>query len=65
MQSPQAEQTIEEKMDRIEEILEELVLDAFISVLIKVSDRIQLFAKNYRRWNCYGTDCEQRDDMKF
>jgi hypothetical protein len=65
MQAPQAEQAIEEKMDRIEEILEELVLDAVISVLIKASDRNQLFAKNYRPWNCYRTDCNQRDDIPF
>ena len=46
MSSPQAEQAIEEKMDSIEEILEELVLDAVISVLIKVSERNQVFAKH-------------------
>ena len=65
MQSPQAEQVIEEKMDCIEEILEELVLDAVISVLVKVCERNQLFAKNYRPCNCYRTDCKQRDDIPF
>ena len=65
MPSSQAEQAIEEKMDRIEEILEELVLDAIISVLIKVCDRNQLFANLYRRQTCYRTDCNQRDDIPF
>jgi hypothetical protein len=65
MPSPQAEQAIEEKMDTIEEILEELVLDAVISVLIKVSERNQVFAKMYRPWKCYRTDCKQRDNIPF
>lgn len=65
MSSLQAEQAITEKMDCIEEILEELVLDAFISVLIKTADRIQTIAKNYRRYNCYRDECHHRDDMKF
>lgn len=65
MPSPQAEQAIEEKMDRIEEILEEFVLDAIISVLIKVCDRNQLFANLHRRKTCYRTDCYQRDDIPF
>jgi hypothetical protein len=65
MQSPQAEQAIEEKMDSIEEILEEIVLDTVISLLIKVCERNQVFAKHYRRCNCYRTDCKQRDDIPF
>ena len=66
MSSPKAEQAIEEKMDTIEEILEELVLDAVISVLLKkVSERNQVFAKQYRPWKCYRTDCKQRDDIPF
>jgi hypothetical protein len=65
MSSPQAEQAIEEKMDSIEEILEELILDALIGVLKKVSERNQVFAKQYQPWKCYRTDCKQRDDIPF
>ena len=65
MPSLETEQAIEEKMDTIEQILEELVLDALISVLIKVSERNQVFAKHYRPWKCYRTDCENRDDIPF
>jgi hypothetical protein len=40
-------------------------LDAVISVLLKVSDKIQGLAKNHRRWDCYRTNCQQREDMQF
>lgn len=62
MPSLQAEQAIEEKMDTIEEILEELVLDAIISLLIKVSEHTQLLAKHYRPCNCNRTESLQLDD---
>ena len=65
MPSPEVQQAIEEKMDTIEEILEELVLDAVISVLIKVSERNQVLAKHYHPWKCYRADCKQRDDIPF
>ena len=65
MPSLETKQAIEEKMDTIEEILEELLLDALISVLIKISERNQVFVKQYRPWNCYRTDCEKRDDIPF
>ena len=50
MPSLQSEQAIEEKMGTIEEILEQIILDTFISVLIKLSERNELFAKQYRPW---------------
>ena len=65
MTPPQSQQAILEKMDCIEEILEELVLDAVISVLLKVSDEIQGLAKNHRRLECYRTNCHQREDIQF
>jgi hypothetical protein len=65
MTSSQSEQIIKEKMQCIEEILEELVLDAVISVLLKVSDEIQALAKNHQRWQCYRTSCNQREDIQF
>ena len=65
MPSLETQQAIEEKIDTIEEIFEELVLDAFISVLIKICERNQAFAKHYRPWKCYRTDCEKRDDIPF
>ncbi len=65
MQSLQAEQAIEEKMDTIEEVLEELLLDAIISVLLKISERNQVLVKQHRPWNCYRTDCDKRDDIPF
>ena len=52
-------------MDTIEEVLEELLLDAIISVLLKISERNQVLVKQYRPWNCYHTDCEKRDDIPF
>jgi uncharacterized protein YjgD (DUF1641 family) len=65
MPSLEAEQAIEEKMDTIEELLEELLLDAIISVLLKISERNQMLVKQYRPWNCYRTDCNKRDDIPF
>lgn len=65
MTSPQSEQAAKEKMECIEDVLEELVLDAVISVLLKVSDQIQGLTKNHRRWDCYRTNCQQREDMQF
>ena len=65
MPSLQSEQAIEEKMGTIEEILEQIILDTFISVLINLSERNELFAKQYRPWKCYRTDCEKRDNIPF
>ena len=65
MSSIETQQAIEEKMDTIEEVLQELLLDAIISVLLKISERNQVLVKQYRPWNCYHTDCEKRDDIPF
>ena len=65
MPSLEAEQAIEEKMDTIEEVLEELLLDAIISVLLKISERNQVLVKQHRPWNCYRTDCDKHDDIPF
>ena len=65
MPSLETQQATEEKMDTIEEVLEELLLDAIISVLLKISERNQVLVKQYRPWNCYHTDCEKRDDIPF
>ena len=65
MPSLETQQAIEEKMDTIEEVLEELLLDAIISVLLKISERNQVLVKQCRPWNCYRTDCDKRDDIPF
>ena len=65
MPSLETKQAIEEKMNTIEEVLEELLLDTIISVLLKISERNQVLVKQYRPWNCYRTDCEKRDDIPF
>ena len=65
MPSLETQQATEEKMDTIEEVLEELLLDAIISILLKFSERNQVLVKQYRPWNCYRTDCEKRDDIPF
>jgi hypothetical protein len=56
---------MEEKMGAIEEILEELILNMVISLLIKVSDRNELLARNYRQYKCYREDCKHRNDIPF
>ena len=65
MPSIETQHAIEEKMDTIEEVLEELLLDAIISVLLKISERNQVLVKQHRPWNCYRTDCDKRDDIPF
>ena len=65
MPSIETQQAIEEKIDTIEEVLEELLLDAIISVLLKISERNQVLVKQHRPWNCYRTDCDKRDDIPF
>ena len=65
MNAPQVERALEERMDRIGQLLEELVLDTVIGVLGKVSERSQIFANHYRQWNCYRTGCKDRDDIPF
>ena len=65
MPSLETQQAIEEKIDTIEEVLEELLLDAIISVLLKTSERNQVLVKQHRPWNCYRTDCDKRDDIPF
>ena len=65
MPSLETQQAIEEKMDTIEEVLEELLLDAIISVLLKISERNQELVKQHRSCKCYRTDCDKRDDIPF
>ena len=65
MPSLETQQAIEEKMDTIEEILQELLLDAIISVVIKISERNPVLVKQHRPWKCYRTDCDKRDGIPF
>ena len=65
MPSLETQQAIEEKMDTIEEVLEELLLDDIISGLQKISERNQVLVKQYRLRNCYHTDCDKRGDILF
>ena len=65
MSSLLSQQIMEEKIGAIEEILEELILNMVISLLIKVLDRNELLARNYRQHKCYREDCKHRDDIPF
>ena len=65
MKSQKAELVLEEKMDRVMELLEELVLDAVIEVLVKISDRNREFDSQSKQWNCYRSDCKKRDEIPF
>ena len=56
MPSIETQQAIEEKIDTIEEVLEELLLDAIISVLLKISERNQVLVKQYRPCLLYTSD---------
>ena len=51
MNSNQTELVLEEKMDRIMELLEELVLDAALEMLVKISDRNREFTSQSKQWN--------------
>ena len=65
MKSNKTELVLEEKMDRVMEQLEELVLDAILEMLVKISDRNREFARQDRHWNCYRSDCNQRNEIPF
>jgi len=65
MKSNQTELVLEEKMDRVMELLEELVLEAVLEMLNKISDRNREFASQGRHWNCYRSDCKQRNEIPF
>jgi len=65
MNTNKTELVLEEKMDRVMELLEELVLDAVLEMLVKVSDRNREFASHGQHWNCYRSDCKQRNEIPF
>jgi hypothetical protein len=65
MPTLQPEETSAEKIEDIVEILEKLVLEVVINVLLKARQRNQLSAGQCRQWNCYRTDCDQRDYIPF
>ena len=65
MKSNQTELVLEEKMDRVMELLEELVLDAALEMLVKITDRNREFASNNQHLNCYRSDCKQRNEIPF
>ena len=65
MKSNKIELVLEEKMDRVMEMLEELVLEAVLEMLAKISDRNREFASQSRHWNCYRSDCNQRNEIPF
>jgi hypothetical protein len=65
MNTKKTELVLEEKMDRVMELLEELVLDAVLEMLVKVSDRNREFASHDQHWNCYRSDCKQRNEIPF
>lgn len=59
------ELVLEEKMDRVMELIEELALDAVLEMLVKISDRNREFASQSKHWNCYRSDCKQRNEIPF
>jgi len=52
-------------MDRVMELLEELVLDAALEMLVKITDRNREFASQSKQWNCYRSNCKQRNEIPF
>jgi hypothetical protein len=65
MKAPEDEQAIAARIDKIDQLLEEIVLDAVIGVLGKLAWRNQLITKQFRPWNCYRVDCKKRDLIPF
>ena len=65
MQSNKIELVLEEKMDRVMELLEELVLDAALEMLVKITDRNREFTSQRKQWNCYRSNCKQRNEIPF
>ena len=65
MKSNKIEFVLEEKMDRVMEMLEELVLDAVLEMLVKISDRNREFVSQSKQWNCFRSNCKQRNEIPF
>lgn len=65
MKSNQTELVLEEKMDRVMELLEEPVLDAALEMLVKISDRNREFTSQSKQWNCFRSNCKQRNEIPF
>ena len=65
MNTNKAELVLEEKMDRVMELLEELVLDAALEMLVKITDRNREFTSQSKQWNCYRSNCKQRNEIPF
>lgn len=55
------EEITDEKISKIEGLLEQLILDSFLTALRKISDNRE------QAWNliCHKTDCPMRDDIPF
>ena len=51
----------EQKMDRIQAMLEQLVLDTILSVLDKIAEK----RTQSPQCLCYRSDCKLRDDIPF
>ena len=51
----------DQKIDRIEAMLEQLALDTVLSVLYRISEK----RKQLPQVICYKSDCPSRDDFPF
>ncbi|MFZ0725258.1 MAG: hypothetical protein WAM61_05670 [Desulfobacterales bacterium] len=51
----------EQKLERIETMIEDLALDTLLSVLYKISEK----RKQLPQVICYKSDCPLRDDIPF
>jgi hypothetical protein len=61
MRLPDTEDFSEQKIDRIETMIEELALDAVLSVLYRISEK----RKQLPQVICYKSDCPSRDHIPF
>lgn len=61
MQLLETEDITEQKTGKIEELIEQLVLDMLLSVLAKICEN----QRQIRQSICYKTNCPMRDDIPF
>ena len=61
MRFPDTEDFSEQKLDRIEAMIEDLALDTVLSVLYRISEK----RKQLPQMICYKSDCPLRDEIPF
>jgi len=60
MQCPDTNDISEQKINRISELLEQVLIDVALSVLYQLRHN-----HNHRSNTCYKSDCPMRDDIPF